>query len=134
MSVCRRSKTACRNSCSIVSGEMSLTDRIHPRYILSRIRVSVRPSNFLYTRKTSKLTPYTRRKPGRQCQRPAIVTSGAARHGWLASNTDSATAVCMCVQAFARVRSHACACVRPFVCTCVRACVREVFAIYDNTI
>ena len=35
-----------------------------------------------------------------------------------------------CVQAFARVRTHACACVR----VCVRPCVREVFAIYDNTI
>ena len=31
-----------------------------------------------------------------------------------------------CVQAFTRVRAHACA--------CARACVREVFAIYDNTI
>ena len=66
-------------------------------------------------------------------QRPAIVTSGAGRHGWLASNSDTATAVCMCVGVFRRsrgVRAHACACMRPFV----RACVREVFAIYDNTI
>ena len=34
------------------------------------------------------------------------------------------------MHAFARVRAHACACVRPFV----RACVRDVFAIYDNNI
>ena len=33
------------------SREMSLTDRILPRYILSRVRVSVRPRIF-YTRKT----------------------------------------------------------------------------------
>ena len=38
--------------------------------------------------------------------------------------------MCGGVQEFPRVRAHACACVRPFV----RACVREVFAIYDNTI
>ena len=38
--------------------------------------------------------------------------------------------MCGGVHAFARVHAHACACVRSFV----RACVREVFAIYDNTI
>ena len=31
--------------------EMSQTDRILPRYILSRVRVSVRPRIFLYTKK-----------------------------------------------------------------------------------
>ena len=31
--------------------EMSLTDRILPRYILSRVRVSVRPRIFLYAKK-----------------------------------------------------------------------------------
>ena len=36
----------------------------------------------------------------------------------------------MCVHAFVRVRAHTCACVRPFV----RACVRDVFAMYDNNI
>ena len=30
--------------------EMSLTDRIHPRYILTRVRVSVRPRIFLYAK------------------------------------------------------------------------------------
>ena len=43
--------------------------------------------------------------------------------------------VCMCVgcvQAFVRVRADACGCV--CVRAPVRACVREVFAIYDNTI
>ena len=59
-------------------------------------------------------------------QRPAIVTSGAAHYGWLASNRDTATAVCMCVegvQAFARV---ACSrvCMRACARSCVRACVR----------
>ena len=34
------------------SREMSLTDRILPRYILSRVRVSVRPRIFLYAKKT----------------------------------------------------------------------------------
>ena len=32
--------------------EMSLTDRILPRYILSRVRVSVRPRIFLYAKKS----------------------------------------------------------------------------------
>ena len=32
--------------------ELSLTDRILPRYILSRVRVSVRPRIFLYAKKT----------------------------------------------------------------------------------
>ena len=35
--------------------EMSLTDRILPRYILSRVRVSVRPSNFVYAKNNNKL-------------------------------------------------------------------------------
>ena len=35
------------------SREMSLTDRILPRYILSRVRVSVRPSNFFICEKLS---------------------------------------------------------------------------------
>ena len=34
------------------------------------------------------------------------------------------------VHAFARVRAHACACICPFV----RACLRDVFAIYDDDI
>ncbi len=63
----------------------------------------------------------------------AIVTCGAGRHGWLAQTHRIATAVCVCgmgVHAFVRVRAHTCACVRPFV----RACVRDVFAMYDNNI
>ena len=32
--------------------EMSQTDRIHPRYFLSRVRVSIRPRFFLYAKKT----------------------------------------------------------------------------------
>ena len=31
--------------------EMSQTDRIHPRYFLSRVRVSIRPRTFLYGKK-----------------------------------------------------------------------------------
>ena len=31
--------------------EMSQTDRIHPRYFLSRVRVSIRPTIFLYVKK-----------------------------------------------------------------------------------
>ena len=61
-------------------------------------------------------------------QRSAIVTSGAGRHGWLAQTNRHGdggvfvVCVCVCVHAFARVRA------------CVRACVRDVFAIYDTNI
>ena len=59
MSVCRRSQTAGRNSFARSSREMSLTDRILPRYILSRVRVSVRPSNFLYAKNKCGLGIFT---------------------------------------------------------------------------
>ena len=86
LSVCRCSQTAGRNSCSIVSGDVSNCSyrlTVHP---LSRVRVSVWPSNFLYAEKHSK------RRGNRAAsasvyfngQRPAIVTSGAGHHGWLA--------------------------------------------------
>ena len=66
---------------------MYLTDRNLPRYILSRVRVSVRPSNFFIREKlpnyqgnlAASATVYFKG------QRPAIVNSGAARHGWLPS-------------------------------------------------
>ena len=57
-------------------------------------------------------------------QRPAIVTSGAGSHGWLAEAHRIAIRRRRCVCACA------CVCVR----ACVRACVRDVFAIYDNNI
>ena len=79
-------------------------------------------------------------KPGRQCQClfqwPATSychqrTGPSRLAGTDPSNGDTATAVCvcvwgMCVHAFARVR----ACVY----SCVRACVCDVFAIYDDNI
>ena len=37
--------------------EMSQTDRILPRYILSRVRVSVRPIIFLYAKKRKPQSP-----------------------------------------------------------------------------
>ena len=50
-------------------------------------------------------------------QRPAIVTSGAGRHGWLAQSNQTA------------IRRRRCVCVEG---VCAR--VRDVFAIYDNNI
>ena len=44
--------------------EMALTDRILPRYFLSRVRVSIRPRFFLYAKKTQ-----TSPRPGRMIQR-----------------------------------------------------------------
>ena len=51
--------------------EMSQTDRILPRYFLSRVRVSVRPRIFFYTRKNSQTTvgPITDRPRHRPSER-----------------------------------------------------------------
>ena len=49
-------------------------------------------------------------------------------------DSDKATAVCMCVggvHAFARVRTHAGACVRPFVRACVR-CLQYTIILFDT--
>ena len=94
--------------------------------------MSVRPSIF-YMRKTLK----TSGKPGSQCQCLFQWPATSYCHqrsgpSWLAgtdpSNSDTAVCVCggVCVHAFARVRAHACACMRP--------CMRDVFAIYNNNI
>ena len=48
--------------------EMSQTDRIHPRYFLLRVRVSIRPRIFLYAKKLQTSHPLTDR-PGRMLQR-----------------------------------------------------------------
>ena len=130
-SVCRCSQTTGRNSCSIVSGDISnSTVRIVWQYILSRVRVSVWPSIFLYAKNTQTLGQIGPPVPVFYFngQRPAIVTSGAGRRGWLAKTHRIAIRrqryVCVGggggVHAFARVR----ACVRPFVCLFVCACVR----------
>ena len=67
---------------------MSLTDRILPRYILSRVHDSVRPSNVLYAKNNNKLP----RKPT-FAYLIVELTSGAAGHntlsdghGWIASD------------------------------------------------
>ena len=48
--------------------EMALTDRILPRYFLSRVRVSIRHRIFLYAKKPQTSHPLTDR-PGRMLQR-----------------------------------------------------------------
>ena len=48
--------------------EMSQTDRILPRYFLSRVRISIRPRIFLYAKKPRTSRPLTDR-PGRMLQR-----------------------------------------------------------------
>ena len=48
--------------------EMSQTDRIHPRYFLLRVRVSIWPRIFVYAKKLQTSHPLTDR-PGRMLQR-----------------------------------------------------------------
>ena len=142
-SVCRCSQTAGRNSCSIVSGDVSNCLYRLTVYPLTSSRFSSGLA-FFYMRKTLK----TSGKPGRQCeclfQLPATSychqRSGPSRlTGTDPSNSDTATAVCVCVGGgCAHVRAGEC--VRPFVRACVHACVRvcacvrDVFEIYDNNI
>ena len=103
------------------SREMSLTVCIVWQYILSRVRVSVQPSNFFICEKHSK--PRGNRAASASVyfngQRPAIVTSGAGRHGWVAQC--GGCGVC--------TRSRGCVYTAH---TC--ASVRDAFAIYDNNI
>ena len=128
-SVCRCSHTRGRNSCSIVSGDVSNCSyrlEVHP---LTSSRVSS-AYHFFRCEKHSK--PRGNRAASASVyfngQRPAIVTSGAGRHGWLAQTHRIAIRRrrCVCVRGCTR----SCGCVR----ACVRACVRDVFTIYDNNI
>ena len=109
MSVCRCSQTAGRNSCSIFSGDGS-----NCSYRLSRVRISVQPSIFFICEKHSK--PRGNRATSASVyfngKRPAIVTSGAARHSWLAQTHRIA------------VRRRRCVCGCVYVCTRSRGCVR----------
>ena len=114
LSVCWCSQTAGRNSCSIVSGDVSnCSYRLTVVYILSRVRVSGRP-RFFYTPKT----PKTSGKSGRervclfQWQATDLVASGAGPHGWAPTNSDNLYGdggVCVFRGA------HACALSRPNV-------------------
>ena len=58
---------------------------------------------------------------------PAMNASGAGRHGWAPTNSanlhsggDGGVHMCVCVCSRMRMRAH--------------ACVRDVFAVYDNNI
>ena len=113
---------------------MSLTDRILPRYILSRVRVSVRPSNLLYTR-TTHLTIVNRptvspalclfqwvADRSLSCQRRKGGTQPwLIRHGWPHRHSDDRGW---------GVRVREC----EHVWACMHACVRDVFAIYEHNI
>ena len=60
----------------------------------------------------------------------AMNASGASRHGWAPTNRANLYGgdggVC--------VLTHACMHMRVHACACMCACVRDVFAIYDNNI
>ena len=92
------------------------------------VRISVWPSNFFICEKHSK--PRGNRAASASVyfngQRPAIVTSGAGHHAWLAQTHRISIRRRRCVW----VCTRSCGCMRPFVC----ACVRDVFAIYDDDI
>ena len=116
------------------SRKMSLTVRFVWQYILSRVRVSVRPSIFLYAKNPQNLretwppVPVCISKASNPLLSPA---EWAVTVAWHRIAIQQRRCVCVC-GGCAGIRTGACArvCVRAPVC----ARVREVFAIYDNTI
>ena len=144
LSVCRCSQTAGRNSCSIVSGDVSISVRIDWQYMLSRVGVSVRPRFFVYAKNIQNYRDY--RPPcTRDClfqwstDRP-FMASGTGekraylRHGW--AHIAHVTATTWMVTAVGWrdcARARVCACVCGEVRTCVRAwCVCRID--HDNII
>ena len=97
------------------SREMSLTVRIVWQYILSRVR----PSIFFIFEKHSK--PRGNRAASASVyfngQQPAIVTSGAGRHGWLAQTHQIA---------IRQRRCGGCLCTHSHVHPFLRACVMRL--------
>ena len=105
---------------------MSLTDRILPRYILSRVRVSVRPSNFLYAKNfqiigklgwLTRVVYFNDPATGYEWGAP-MNASRAGGHGWATMNSDI-----MCGGRRRRRRLCVCTCVRACVRVCARACM-----------
>ena len=102
--------------------EMSQTDHIVWKHILSRVRVSVRPRICFIRKKNPNLSliqsrphvVYFNGSPTGHCR--ASVESGAPNHDGLIGRTDTATVGV------------------GWGCSCVCACMRDVFAIYDNDI
>ena len=109
--------------------EMSQTDRIVWKHILSRVRVSVRPRIGFIREKTPNLSliqsrphvVYLNGSPTGHCL--ASVESGAPNHDGLIGRTDTAT-----------VRGGGGACSRVWACVRVRACMRECAMCLQYTI
>ena len=105
---------------------MSQTVRIDWKHIMSRVRVSVRPSNFLYAKNTQNLGKPDRRRvclfewsSDAHCRQRNGPSRLGAPDPWHRANLKgSAVCVCACVCACVRV----CACVCACVCVCLRVC------------
>ena len=96
--------------------EISLTVRIVCQYILSRVSVSVRPSNFFYPKNIQNLGEIgsSARVFIPLILLPALNASGEGRHGWAPTN---------CANLYGG--GDVCVYARARVCVCgrVRACV-----------
>ena len=110
MSVCRCSKLQVA-ILARSSREMSLTVRIVWKYILSRVRVSVRPSNLCEkhpkprgNRVASACVYFNGQWPALSPAERAITVG----RQWIAITCMLATAVCVCVCVCAHMCTHAC--------------------------
>ena len=71
--------------------ELSQTDRILPRYILSRVRISVRPRIFLYAKKPQTTVARPAAVDHRSAEDTQLNWNGHNPFGWVAQRQELAT-------------------------------------------
>ena len=128
-SVCRSSQTAGRNSCSILSGDVSICSyglAVHPvtrsRVILFIREKHPKPRECVYLNETATGHWSAAEPPKRE---------GKAQNGWAPPTHRRATTwTAVCVRECVRARTRMCVCVnvcvraRECACACTCACVR----------
>ena len=124
MSVCRCSHKLQVAILARSSREMSQTVRIVWQYILSRVLVSVWPSNFVICEKH----PKPRRN---RVACASVYLNEAATGHWSPAEPAKRGVTPSQLGATDPLNSDN---LDGSVCVCVRACVHDVFAIYDNNI
>ena len=109
---------------------MSQTVRIDRKHILSRVHVSVRPRHFLYKKNTQNYREY------RIAYATVYLNEAPTGHSSPAEQAKKGINFVMvgCTPTHRTATTCTVTAVGGCVCKRVRACVRDVFAIYDNII